>query len=471
MSVLIKNGRVVTAVDDYHADIFVNDATVTVIGKGLLIDADRVIDASNKLVIPGGVDPHTHLEMPFAGTVTSDTFETGTRAAAFGGTTCIVDFAVQSRGHSTLEAMDAWQAKAAGRTAVDYRFHMIVTDMPQQRMPEMRRLADEGITSYKLFMAYPGAMLSDDGTIFRSMRKAGEDGTLVCIHAENGIVIDELIKIALAEGHIEPKYHAYTRPTRLEAEGTHRALAIAEVARSPVYIVHLSCYDALQELRLAQARGVMAHAETCPQYLLLDVTAYDAPGFDGAKYVLTPPLREQWNQDELWRALRGDALNVISTDHCPFCLKEQKELGRDDFSKIPNGGPGIENRLSLIYHRGVGGGHIDLNRFVELTSTAPAKIFGLFPRKGTIAVGSDADIVIFDPEREETISALNQRTHHMNIDYSAYEGFTVRGYTETVLSRGKVIIDKGEYVGRAGDGEFIRRGPYGGVHASMRTAA
>jgi dihydropyrimidinase len=285
------------------------------------------------------------------------------------------------------------------------------------------------------------------------------------MHAENGIVIDELIKTALAEGHIEPKYHALTRPTRLEAEGTHRALAIAEVARAPVYIVHLSCYDALQELRLAQARGVMAHAETCPQYLLLDIDAYDEAGFNGAKYVLTPPLREKWNQDELWRGLRGNALHAISTDHCPFCLKEQKEIGKQDFSKIPNGGPGIENRMSLIYHYGVGAGHITLNRFVELTSTAPAKIFGLFPKKGTIAVGSDADIVIFDPQREETISYRNQRTHHMNIDYSAYEGFKVKGYTETVLMRGKIIIDKGEYRGRAGDGRFIKRGPYGGLYA------
>ena len=465
MSVLIKNGRIVTAADDYHADIFINNSTVTLIGKNLAIAADQVIDAQGKLVIPGGVDPHTHLELPFGGTTTSDTFETGTRAAAFGGTTCIIDFAVQTKGASTLDALDAWHGKAQSRTAIDYSFHMIITDMPNERMPEMRRLADAGITSYKLFMAYPGAMLSDDGTIFRTMRKAGEDGTLVCMHAENGIVIDELIKIALAEGHIEPKYHALTRPTRLEAEGTHRALAIAEVARSPVYIVHLSCYDALQELRLAQARGVMAHAETCPQYLLLDVNAYDEPGFDGAKYVLTPPLREKWNQDELWRGLRGNALHAISTDHCPFCLREQKELGRTNFSKIPNGGPGIENRMSLIYHHGVAAGRIDVNRFVELTSTAPAKIFGLFPRKGTIAVGSDADIVIFDPKREETISRSNPRTHHMNVDYSAYEGFKVKGYTETVLSRGKIIIDRGEYIGRAGDGQFIKRGPYGGMYA------
>jgi dihydropyrimidinase len=470
MSVLIKNGRVVTASDDYHADIFIKDSTVTLIGKDLVIEADRVIDAAGKLVIPGGIDPHTHLELPFGGTTTSDTFETGTRAAAFGGTTCIVDFAVQSRGHSTIEALDAWHAKAAGNTAIDYGFHMILTDMPESRTQEMRRLADEGISSYKMFMAYPGAMLSDDGTIFRAMRKAGEDGTLVCMHAENGIVIDELIKIALSEGLIEPRQHALTRPTRLEAEGTHRALAIAEVARAPVYIVHLSAYDSLKELRDAQARGVMAHAETCPQYLLLDVDAYDQPGFDGAKYVLTPPLREKWNQDELWRGLRTGDLNVISTDHCPFCLKEQKEIGKDDFSKIPNGGPGIENRMSLIYHYGVNAGRIGLNRFVELTSTAPAKIFGLFPRKGTIAVGSDADIVIFDPEHEETISYYNAKTHHMNIDYNAFEGMTVKGFTETVLSRGKVILDKGTYVGRPGDGRFVKRGPYGGPFAPTLAA-
>ena len=470
MSVLIKNGRIVTAADDYQADIFINNSTIDLIGIDLSIDADHVIDASGMLVIPGGVDPHTHLELPFGGTETSDTFETGTRAAAFGGTTCIIDFVVQAKGTSTIEALDTWHAKAAGKTAIDYGFHMIITDMPDERVPEMRKLADEGVTSYKLFMSYPGALLSDDGTIFRAMRKAGEDGTIVCMHAENGIVIDELIKIALSEGHIEPKYHALTRPTRLEAEGVHRSLAIAEVARAPIYIVHLSSYDALRELRYAQARGVMAHGETCPQYLLLDVNAYDEPGFDGAKYVLTPPLRAKWNQAELWRGLRSNALNAISTDHCPFCLKEQKEIGRNDFSKIPNGGPGVENRMSLLYHYGVAQGHIDLNRFVELTSTAPAKIFGLFPKKGTIAVGSDADIVIFDPNHEETISYRNSKTHHMNIDYSAYEGFKVKGFTKTVLSRGRIIVDNSEYLGRAGDGEFIKRGPYGGMYTPSRSS-
>ncbi|MBT3788980.1 MAG: dihydropyrimidinase [Alphaproteobacteria bacterium] len=469
VSVLIKNGRIVTATDDYHADIYVNDDTIDLIGKNLQLEADVVVDAAGKLVIPGGIDPHTHLELPFGGTTTSDTFETGTRAAAFGGTTCIIDFAVQMKGQSSLEALETWHAKAAGETAIDYAFHMILTDMPETRTKEMRALADEGVTSYKMFMAYPGAMMSDDGTIFRAMRQAGEDGTLICMHAENGVVIDELIKIALSEGHIEPKYHALTRPTRLEAEGVHRALAIAEVAKSPVYIVHLSSYDSLQELRMAQARGVMAHAETCPQYLLLDVDKYDEPGFEGAKYVLTPPLREKWNQEELWRGLRGNALNAISTDHCPFCMKEQKELGKSDFSKIPNGGPGIENRMSLIYHYGVNGGYLDINRFVELTSTSPAKIFGLFPKKGTIAVGSDADIVIFDPEREEIISYYNGHTHHMNIDYNAYEGMPVKGFTETVFSRGRMIIDKGQYLGQKGDGNFVKRGAYGGMYTPGRS--
>ena len=339
-----------------------------------------------------------------------------------------------------------------------------MTDLPDERVPELRRLADEGVTSYKLFMAYPGVLLTDDATIFRALRKAGEYGTLVCMHAENGIVIDELVDIALAARHIEPKYHALTRPARLEGEGGHRALAIAEVARAPVYIVHLSCHDALTEPRRAQERGVMAHAETCLQYLLLDVSAYDEPGFDGAKYVTTSPQREKWNQDELWRGLRGRDIDVISSDHCPFNLREQKEIGRGDFSRVPNGGPGVENRMSLIYHHGVNAGRIDLNRFVELTSTAAARIFGMFPRKGTIAVGSDADIVIFDPEREVTISRDDPRTHHMNVDYSVYEGFHVRGYPETVLSRGRVMVDDGVYIGRPGDGRFIRRRPYGGAY-------
>ena len=463
MSVLIKNGRVITAVDDYFADIFIKNETVTLIGEKLDIEADEVIDASGKYLIPGGLDPHTHLDMPFGGTTSADDFETGTRAAAHGGTTTLIDFAIQSKGHSTLEALDTWHAKADGKTAIDYGFHMIVTDLEDNRVHEMKMLADAGVTSYKLFMAYPGVLYVDDGTIYRAMRKAGEDGTVVCMHAENGIVIDEIVKQALAEGKTEPKYHAITRPTRMEAEGVHRAISIAEVAQVPIYIVHLSSSDALEQVMLARNRGVHAFAETCPQYLFLDDSYYDQEGFEGAKYVMTPALREKWNQDELWKGLKFGDLQSIATDHCPFCFKDQKMLGIDDFSKIPNGGPGVENRMSLVFNGGVNSGRISLNKFVELTSTAAAKTFGLFPKKGTIAVGSDADIVIFDPNRTETISVNNTCTHHMNVDYNTYEGFEVTGFTETVLSRGKIIIDNCEYIGKKGDGHFLKRGLYGGM--------
>ena len=463
MSVLIKNGRVITAVDDYLADIFIKNETVTLIGEKLEIEADEIIDASEKYLFPGGLDPHTHLDMPFGGTTSADDFETGTLAAAHGGTTTLIDFAIQSKGHSTLEALDTWHAKADGKTAIDYGFHMIVTDLEDNRVHEMKMLANAGVTSYKLFMAYPGVLYVDDGTIYRAMRKAGEDGTVVCMHAENGIVIDEIVKQALAEGKTEPKYHAITRPTRMEAEGVHRAISIAEVAQVPIYIVHLSSSDALEQVMLARNRGVHAFAETCPQYLFLDDSYYDQEGFEGAKYVMTPALREKWNQDELWKGLKFGDLQSIATDHCPFCFKDQKMLGIDDFSKIPNGGPGVENRMSLVFNGGVNSGRISLNKFVELTSTAAAKTFGLFPKKGTIAVGSDADIVIFDPYRTETISVNNTCTHHMNVDYNAYEGFEVTGFTETVLSRGKVIIDNCEYVGKKGDGHFLKRGLYGGM--------
>ena len=463
MSVLIKNGRVITAVDDYMADIFIEKETVTLIGKNLEVEADETIDASGKYLFPGGLDPHTHLDMPFGGTTSADDFETGTLAAAHGGTTTLIDFAIQTKGQSTLEALDTWHAKADGKTAIDYGFHMIVTDLEDNRVHEMKMLANAGVTSYKLFMAYPGVLYVDDGTIYRAMRKAGEDGTVVCMHAENGIVIDEIVKQALAEGKTEPKYHAITRPTRMEAEGVHRAISIAEVAQVPIYIVHLSSSDALEQVMLARNRGVHAFAETCPQYLFLDDSYYDQEGFEGAKYVMTPALREKWNQDELWKGLKFGDLQSIATDHCPFCFKDQKMLGIDDFSKIPNGGPGVENRMSLVFNGGVNSGRISLNKFVELTSTAAAKTFGLFPKKGTIAVGSDADIVIFDANRTETISVNNTCTHHMNVDYNAYEGFEVTGFTETVLSRGKVIIDNCEYVGKKGDGHFLKRGLYGGM--------
>jgi dihydropyrimidinase len=455
MKTLIKNGRIITAVDDYKADLLIEGETISTIGAKLDVEADQILDASGKLVIPGGIDPHTHMELPFGGTQASDDFFTGTRAAAFGGTTTIIDFAVQYKGQSLTEALDNWHGKAEGKTAIDYAFHLITTDLEDERLPEMRRIIDEGVTSFKLFMAYPGVFLADDATIFRAMSTAGERGGLICMHAENGIVINEIIKRALAEGRTAPKYHALTRPTIAEAEGVHRAIAIAEMAESPVYIVHLSCADALNQVRQARDRGINAFAETCPQYLFLSYDNYEEPGFDGAKYVMTPPLREKWNQGELWKGLRMDDLQVISTDHCPFCMKEQKELGRDDFSKIPNGAPGVEHRVPLIYNGGAVENRISLNRFVELTSTAAAKMFGLFPRKGTIAVGSDADIVIFDPDAEQTISAA---AHHMNVDYSAYEGKRIRGVVETVLSRGRVVIDKGEYKGKRGDGRYLKRG-------------
>src|SRR5467141_218862 len=398
MKTLIRNGHVVTAVDSYIADILIDGATVAVIGKDLDKIAgalDKTVDATNKLVIPGGIDPHTHMDLPFGGTSSSDDFESGTRAAAFGGTTTIIDFAVQYHGQSLNQALDVWFGKAEGKAAIDYGFHMIVTDLPDQRLPELKGLINQGISSFKLFMAYPGVFLVDDGTIFKAMTAAAEAGGLICMHAENGIVIDVLVKRALAE-----------------AEGVHRAIAIAEMANSPVYIVHLSCYDALKEVRAARDLGLPAYAETCPQYLFLDYTQYEQEGFEGAKYVMTPPLRDKSNQEQLWKGLRGNDLQVISTDHCPFCFKEQKELGRDDFSKIPNGGPGVEHRMSLIYDGGVVQKRINLNRFVELTSTAAAKIFRLFPWKGTTAVGSDADIVIFDAHADQTISV---KTHHMNV--------------------------------------------------------
>ena len=454
MRTLIRNGRVITAVDDYKADILIEGETISTIGNKLDIEADRVIDAANKLVIPGGIDPHTHMELPFGGTQSSDDFHTGTVAAAYGGTTSIIDFAVQNKGESLISGLDRWHQKAEGKCAIDYGFHLITTELEDNQIEEMHTLMDEGVTSFKLFMAYPGVFLVDDATIYRAMSAAGSRGGLICMHAENGIVINEIIKHALAEGKTAPKYHALTRPTIAEAEGVHRAIAIAEMAEAPVYIVHLSCADALNQVREARDRGIPAFAETCPQYLFLSIDDY-GEDFNGAKYVMTPPLREKSNQAELWKGLKMDDLQVISTDHCPFCMKEQKELGKSDFTKIPNGAPGVEHRVPLIYNGGVVENRISLNRFVELTSTAAAKMFGLFPKKGTIAVGSEADLVVFDPEREQTISV---KSHHMNVDYSAYEGKKIKGVVETVLSRGRVIIENSAYHGKAGDGQFLKRG-------------
>jgi dihydropyrimidinase len=453
MSILITNGRIITATDDYVGDIFIEDDRITAIGTALPMQADRTIGARGKLVFPGGIDVHTHLDMPFGGSTSADDFETGTIAAAHGGTTSIVDFAIQYRGQTLHHAWETWMKKAEGKAAIDYGFHMIITELSDQVELEMDAMVRQGVTSFKLFMAYPGVFMLDDASIFKAMLRTGQNGGMICMHAENGGVIDVLVQRALAQGKTAPKYHALTRPARAEAEATHRAIALAEIADVPVYIVHLSAAEALEMVTEARDRGLPAFAETCPQYLFLSYDNYEEPGFDGAKYVMSPPLRPKGTQDRLWRGLAGNDLQAIATDHCPFCMKE-KRLGDGDFSKIPNGAPGIETRMSLVYDGGVRTGRISLNRFVELTSTSPAKIFGLFPRKGTIAPGSDADLVIFDPEKTMTLRA---KTLHMNVDYSPYEGRDITGVTETVLSRGRVIIDAGAFVGRAGAGSFIKR--------------
>ncbi|MCL4547369.1 MAG: dihydropyrimidinase [Bacteroidetes bacterium] len=458
MSLLIKNARIITAEHDYTADIFIENEKITTIGVALNIAADRTIDAKGKYVIPGGIDVHTHLDMPFGGTTSSDNFETGTRAAAFGGTTSIVDFATQARGTKMRTALDTWFKKAEGKAAIDYGFHMIITDLPEADLGDMSDMVREGVTSFKLFMAYPNALMVDDATIFRAMRHTASSGSLICMHAENGNVIDIIVQKALAEGKTAPIYHALTRPTTAEAEAVNRTIALSQMAGAPVYIVHLSCNDALEKVVEARELGLPAYAETCPQYLFLSLDDMNKPGFEDAKVVFTPPLREKWNQEKLWGGLKKNNLQVISTDHCPFCFKEQKELGKNDFTKIPNGGPGIEHRMQLIFDGGVVGKKITLNRWVELTSTTPAKIFGMFPRKGTIAPGSDADIVIWDPEKEHTISA---KTHHMAVDYSMYEGKKVKGDAEIVISRGEVIVEKGKFFGKAGRGNYVKRNTYG----------
>jgi dihydropyrimidinase len=459
-SLLIANGRVITASDDYVADVYCENGTIAAIGVNLpahRFAANRTIDASGQYVIPGGIDVHTHLNMPFGGTTSADDFESGTIAAAFGGTTSLVDFAIQYRGHTMRHALDDWRKRADGKAVIDYGFHMIITELEDAGLSEMDRMVrDEGITSFKLFMAYPGVFMVDDQTIFRALRRTGDNGGLVCMHAENGGVIDELVKEALRKGQTAPKYHALTRPSRAEGEATGRAIALAEMARVPIYIVHLSAADALEKVRDARDMGLPAYAETCPQYLFLSYDNYEEPGFDGAKYVMSPPLREKWHQDVLWKGLSKNDLQVISTDHCPFCMAEQKELGKDDFSKIPNGAPGIETRLTLVHDGGVRPGRITMNRFVELCSTTPAKMFGLFPRKGTIAVGSDADIVVFDPDKRAT---LGVKTLHMKVDYNPYEGRTVHGAPSTVVVNGNVIIEGDKFVGKKGNGRFLKRGP------------
>jgi len=455
MSILIQNGTVVTVESTFPADILVEGEKIKEVRAGIPVGAgDRVLDATGMLLLPGGIDAHTHLDMPFGGTTSSDDFETGTRAAAFGGTTTIVDFAIQARGTRMRDALDTWWKKAERKACIDYGLHMIVTDLGHAGLEDMDDMVNEGVASFKLFMAYPNVLMVDDATIFRALSRTAKNGALICMHAENGGVIDVIVQRALAEGKTAPIYHALTRPTTAEAEAVHRAIAMAEMAGAPVYIVHLSSEDALNEVREARDRGLPAFAETCPQYLLLSIEELERPNFEGAKYVFTPPLREKKNLPKLWDGLKHDHLQVVSTDHCPFCFEDQKVLGKDDFTKIPNGGPGIENRLQLIYHHGVNQGKLTVNRFVELVSTTPARIFGMYPRKGVLAAGSDADIVFWDPAAEYTISAA---THHMRVDYSMFEGTRVKGVPQTILSRGRVIVEGGKFVGKVGAGEFLKR--------------
>jgi dihydropyrimidinase len=459
MSVLIKGGRVVTAADDYVGDVYAEGERISLIGESLDVQADKVIDAAGKYVLPGGIDPHTHLDMPFGGTVTIDDVESGQTSAAFGGTTCHVDFIIQPQGSTFAAAVEEWRAKANGKQVIDMGYHMAVTDLKEGgTLEELATLPDEGITSYKLFMAYKGALMVDDETLFRTMQVAAETGALVMVHAENGDAIDVLVKEALAAGHTEPKYHALTRPPETEGEATNRAIQLSRVAGSPLYVVHVSCAEAVEPIAIAREKGWNIHGETCTQYFFVDYTFLERPDFEGAKFVYTPPPRDKANQDVLWNAVRTDILSVVSTDHCAFLWDGQKTLGRDDFSKIPNGAPGLENRLPMIHEFGVRAGRISLNRMVELLSTNPAKLFGLYPRKGTIAVGSDADIVVFDPEKKVTISAA---THHSKSDYNIFEGTEVTGVPEVVLLRGQVLVEDGELVAAPGVGQFVRRAKFG----------
>lgn len=454
---LIRNGTILTASERYRADIYVEGGAITLIGRALSLPADTVIDAAGLLVMPGGIDAHTHLDMPAGDITSADDFESGTVAAAHGGTTTVIDFATQAPGQGLRPALDAWMGRAEGKAVIDFGFHMIVRELTDQAAADMDHLVrHEGVTSFKFFMAYPGRLMVDDGTIFRALQSTREHGGLLLVHAEDGRAIDVLVQDALRRGDTAPRFHALTRPTATEGEATARAIALAEMAGAPVYIVHVSCANALDCVKRARDTGLPVFAETCPQYLFLSDEEYGREGFEGAKYVMSPPLRPAFHQDALWRGLARRDLQVVATDHCPFGMDDppDKQRGREDFSRIPNGGPGIETRLMLLWDGGVRAGRISANRFVELVSTAPAKIFGLWPRKGTISIGSDADLVLWDPDKEVILSAS---THHMRVDYSLYEGRVVKGAPVTVLSRGDVIVDHDAYVGARGRGRFLKR--------------
>ena len=456
-SLLVRNGTIVTATDHYRADVFIKDEKVVAIADSLDESADRVIDAQGCFLFPGGIDAHTHMELPFMGTFASDTFHSGTLAGLYGGTTTIVDFAIQTQGESLEAAIQEWHRKADGHAVGDYAFHCAVTDFNEDTRKEIPRVINElGINSFKTFMAYKGILMVDDRQMFELMKELVKHGGIITTHAENGDMVDHLVQKFLSEGKTEPRYHVLSRPAICEAEASGRVIDLAYQADCPLYIVHMTCEEALARVKAATARNQKVHAETCVQYLLLDESLYFQEGFEGAKVVMSPPLRKQKDQEALWAAINQNLVQHVATDHCPFCT-DQKEMGIDDFSKIPNGAPGIENRFELMYSEGVAQDRISLNKFVEVTSTMAAKIFGLFPSKGTIAVGSDADIVVFDPEKKHTISA---DTHHMRVDYSAYEGWEVQGKCRQTILRGTVVIDDNVPFVEEGFGNYLPRKPF-----------
>jgi dihydropyrimidinase len=459
MGILIKDGTVVGAAGSAVADVLIEGETIARVGPALEAAGHDVVDAAGMLVLPGGIDVHTHLDMPFGGTTSADDYEWGTRAAAIGGTTTVIDFALQTMGRPMTEAFKTWRAKSEGKACIDYGLHMAVTDLGpgDAWLDDVDAMVAEGISSFKIFMAYPNVLMVDDRTIYKLMERTKKLGALVCVHAENGTVIDAIVQEALAAGHTGPLYHALTRPTVAEAEAVHRVVALSELAGGAnVYIVHVSCDDAMREVKAARERGLPVMGETCTQYLVLSIEDdMGKPGFEDAKYVFTPPLREKKNQAPLWSAVKDDVLQVVSTDHCPFRFKDQKTLGLESFTKIPNGGPGVENRMQLVYDRGVNAGRMSVERYVEVTAEAPAKIFGMYPKKGVVAAGSDADIVVCDPGAEYTIEAATQAMH---TDYSIFEGFRVKGNVRQVFSRGELVVESGKFVGQVGRGKYLRRG-------------
>jgi dihydropyrimidinase len=466
MRTLVGGGRIITATDDFIGDVVIEDGRIAAVGVELDVTADRTIDARERYVFPGGVDPHTHMSMPFGGTMTIDDFTSGTRSAACGGTTAIVDFCLQEHGQTLADALATWHAKLeATPPVIDVGFHIGITDLTVPRaLDDLAGMPKRGVTSFKCFMAYKNTLMVDDETLFRVMQVAAATRSLVMVHAENGGVIDVLVREALADGHTEPRWHAATRPMITEGEATERAICLADIAGCTLYVVHVSCEAALEPIARARGRGQQVLAETCPQYLFCDETDLARPDFEGAKYVFTPPARPKEQQEHLWQALRTGVLDVVSTDHCPFNWQGQKTLGRSDFSKIPNGAPGIEHRLALLHHFGVNHGRLTLNQLVDLTATAPARQFGLLPRKGTISPGADGDLVIFNPERTQRLSV---RTHHSKVDYNLYEGFEVTGAVEQVLLRGELVVADGEPVAASPAGQFIARAPVGATLAAQ----